>query len=197
MEALRRHIFSGSFVAVFSLLTAGIASAQSTGTTRLSGLVSGSVSGAHAAPTVGLAASHELSRWLGVEGDFSHFTGLTLVEPVCEPADRCHGSHARASTITGNAILRLPGGAKMLPYLAVGGGIAFVRRDVQRVTGSPFVRNDQRPVVSAGGGVEFLVTSKVGVGLDLRYQRIVEDPRTFRPNLRNTKRVGTTVSYRF
>ena len=60
-----------------------------------------------------------------------------------------------------------------------------------------FERHDTWPVVSVGGGFEFLVTPRVGVGLDLRFQRIVEDSGILRPNLRNTKRVGTTISYRF
>jgi opacity protein-like surface antigen len=196
---IRRPVLCGSFVAILTLAAAGAAPAQTPGHTRVSGLVSGSLSGGNAAPTVGLAASYQFSRWLGAEGDFSHFADLTLVESLCGPSDQCNSSlHARASTVTGNAIVRLPGWAKTIPYLAAGGGVAFVRRNVEgRPDFPPFVRHDKRPVVSVGGGLEFLVTPRVGVGLDLRFQRIIEDPRLFRPNLRNTTRVGTTIGYRF
>jgi hypothetical protein len=54
-----------------------------------------------------------------------------------------------------------------------------------------------KPVLSAGGGVDVPVWRALAIGLDVRYQRVSEDPALYRPNLRNLTRVGTFVGYRF
>ena len=54
-------------------------------------------------------------------------------------------------------------------------------------------------VLSAGGGFDFLVWRGLGVGLDVRYQRVFEDEPVFRaePVIKHLTRIGSVVSYRF
>jgi opacity protein-like surface antigen len=194
-----RQIFCVCAIAVAGFVAPSPAAAQSDpGATRVTARVSGTVGAGHAAPTVGAAVSYRFAPRLAVEGDLAYFPDLTLTE-FSEGAGTTSW-HARATSITANVTLEVPSPLGWLqPYLSAGGGAARVRRDTR---GLSFCdpcepRIYMKPVVSIGGGVDLLVRRGVAVGVDVRYQRVFEDERLFRPNLRNLKRIGSFVSYRF
>ena len=195
-----RRSFPIAVLASAILIIPAVAAGQmGTGPLRVGGLISGSAGAGNSALTLGASASYRLMPRLSVEGDVSHFSDLTLAEfPGPAPTQRI-SFHARTTAATVNAVFDLPGGVRWLrPYIAGGGGAALVRRDARGLSGvRPEPRNDTRPLLSAGGGVDVLLGRGVAVGLDFRYQRIYEDQASFQPNLRNLKRLGSFVSVRF
>lgn len=190
-------------------LASPAAGQSSLGSTRIAGLVSGSIGNGRSAATIGVSASYRFAPRLAVEGDFSYFSDLTLVEfsNPCPTAGACIQStqswHARVASGTVNVVTELPSGVSWLrPYIAAGGGAARVRRDVRgaiscQICGPRQPRYDTRPVLSLGGGVDFPMGHGLALGFDVRYQRVYEDATLFRPNLRDLTRVGSLVSYRF
>jgi opacity protein-like surface antigen len=198
----RRCILGAMAVALAGLTGPSQASAQDEGgPVRVAGLVSGSLGAGHSAPTVGLSGRYQLRPRLSVEGDLSHFSGLTLFVFGFPREDAGQISvRAQATSATANLVFELPGGVRWLrPYVAAGGGGARVRRELRGGDACPACRPTAytKPVVSLGGGVDFLVWHQLAVGMDVRYQRVFEDERIYRPNLRNLKRIGSLVSYRF
>jgi hypothetical protein len=184
--------------AALALVVPTLASAQSNpGSLRVGGLLSGSMAAGHAAPTIGISGSYRVAPRLSVEGDLSHFRDITLVE-FAGTVPSASSWHARATSISANVLVDLSSGSSSLrPFLAFGGGSARVRREVRGVDSCACARTDVRPLATFGGGVDVLLSSRVALGLDVRFQRVFEDPGVFRPNLRSLKRVGTVVSYRF
>jgi opacity protein-like surface antigen len=130
---------------------------------------------------------------LAVEANISRLSDLPLTEfPV--PGQDCGISslHARVTSVAANAVFDVPGGVRRLrPYLSAGGGAAGVRRDVRGTTcvsieshGMSCESNSRTETVkSAGGGFDFLVWRGLGVGLDVRYQRVFETNRFSELNL--------------
>jgi opacity protein-like surface antigen len=184
-------------VSVLGLSAATSASAQSAGKARIGGLVTSSLSLGNSAPTMGVAAGYQFTPWLGVEADYTRFSDLLMYDSfICAGAPCADRKQfAKVSSYTASAVVEFPSFAKFTPYATVGGGKAKVRRDIRG--DKSFTRTDEWNVATVGGGVEYRVSRWLAVGLDARFQRILEDQRSFRPNLRNTKRVGTTISYRF
>jgi Outer membrane protein beta-barrel domain len=202
----RVQLFGVAAIALASLIApAELAGQSDPGAIQVRGLISGSLAAGHAAPTVGVSGSYRLAPRLAVEGDVSHFSDLTLAEFMGAPSSALTSFHARLTSAMANAVIGLPDPVRWLrPYLSAGGGVARIRREVRgadvAVGLAPRLvepKVDIEPVVSVGGGVDFLLSRKVAVGIDLRYQRVFEDERLFRPNLRNLKRIGSSVSYRF
>jgi hypothetical protein len=196
----------GALIAVGLLVQAAPAAAQTTnGATRIGGFVSGAIGSGQSTSTVGLSGMYRFTRRFGVEGDLTHLSDLTVVEfPACPAGVSCGLSsfHARVSSMTANFVAEMPIGVdRVRPYLAVGGGAARIRResrDFPDASCNPCQREaEMRPVVSAGGGVDVLVWRGLGVGLDVRYQRLFEDERLFQPAIKHLTRVGSFVSVRF
>ncbi len=202
-----RHLsaFLGTAVAV-GLLQALPAAAQTTnGATRIGGFVSGAVGSGHSTSTVGLSGMYKFTPRFGVEGDLTHLADLTVAEVATCGLNNANcgiaSFHARVSSFTANFVADVPIGSRRLrPYVAVGAGAATIRREARSFPGcsEPCVSQSQtRPVVSAGGGVDFLVWRGLGLGLDVRYQRVYEDERIYRPAVKHLTRIGSLVSYRF
>jgi opacity protein-like surface antigen len=189
--------FLRTAMVVVSLCVPAVAAAQAeAGSTRVGGLVGGWLTADHAASTVGFSVSRRLSRGLALEGDLSYFSDLTLFEYTHNAS---LGSwHARTTSATANLTYTLPGGRRLRPYVLAGGGAARVGREVHDPQLCPCSSTHYvKPVVAAGGGIDVLVWRDMAVGLDARYQRVFEDQGIYRPNLRDVKRVATSISYRF
>ena len=188
---------------VLAIFIPSVATGQpAPGAIRIGGLVSGSIGAGTATPTVGVSASYRATRFFAVEGDLTRLSDVTLFDCVttrtCGP-DAFTSAHARAAVATVNVVAELPTGVSWLhPYLAAGGGAARVRREILGgFRGGSMATSRTEPVFNVGGGVDFVVWRGLALGLDARYQRVYEDQRIYRPNLRNLTRVGSVVSYRF
>jgi outer membrane protein with beta-barrel domain len=202
-----RHLPASCLVAIATalLIPALPASAQTTGgATRIGGFVSGAVGSGQSTTAVGLSGSYKFTPRFGVEGDLTHLSDLTVVEfvPTCLTGAVCGpGSfHARVSSVTANLVANVPIGVPgVRAYVAAGGGMAHIRRDVRGLGScNPCERpGENTPIISAGGGVDFLVWRGLGLGLDVRYQRVYEDESNFRPAIKHLTRIGSLVSYRF
>ena len=188
---------------VLTTIIPSVATGQpAAGAIRIGGLVSGSIGAGTSTPTVGVSVSYRFTRFFGVEGDLTRLSDVTLFD--CVTTGSCHpdaftSAHARAAVATVNFVAELPTGVSWLhPYVAAGGGAARVRREiVGGFRGGSVATTRTEPVFNVGGGVDFLVWRGLALGLDARYQRVYEDQRIYRPNLRNLTRVGSVVSYRF
>ena len=197
MSSGRRMLCATAF-AIAGLISPSLAAGQDSGLLRVAGLISGSVGAGHSATTIGLSGRYEVLPRLSMEGDLSHFSNLTLFG---FPTDTGIVSvRARVTTATANLVFELPSGVRWLrPYASAGGGAARVRRAAYDLEfcGACAPTTSTKPVVSLGGGMDVLVWRQRAVGMDVRYQRVFEDERLYRPNLRNLTRVGSFVSYRF
>ena len=141
--------------------------------------------------------------------DFGEFPGCVSVM-LCTPqilpalpfAAGNLSVHGRAALLSVNAVSEVPVRARWLrPYLVGGVGIAEVRRE-QRFENLPLrlTGTSTGPLLTIGGGVEFLLWRKVGVGVDLRYQRVFEEMQFGRSDMDedlSLTRLGSSVSYRF
>jgi opacity protein-like surface antigen len=202
----------GVGIIVASLAVPLSAAGQSVlGSTRIGGIVGGSIGTGESAAAVGISASYRVARGLAVEANISRLSDLKLQEfPVCAPGQDCGISslHARVTSVVANVVFDVPSGVRWLrPYLSAGGGAAGVRRDVRGATCVSIESHGMscesssrtETVLSAGGGFDFLVWRGLGVGLDVRYQRVFEDEPVFRvePVIKHLTRIGSVVSYRF
>lgn len=173
----------------------------------LGGGVSGSIVDGGAAPAISLTVGYGFTPHLAMEVDASYMPKLDVGDfPNCPPPRVCvrggtYSLHRQTGSISANVIARLPvGTSRIRPYLAAGGGVAQVRRQVldnQVPIRSTF--NSTGPMLTAGGGVEFLSGPRLAVGLDARYQRIFEDDTRqlfTEPDL-DLVRIGCSVRYRF
>ncbi len=135
--------------------------------------------------------------------------------PVCPPGSVCVADgplaqviggtfsvSGRAASLSVNVVSELPVRARWIrPYVVGGAGVAQVRRELQH--NFLLLRSKTTstgPMVTMGGGVDFLVWRGIGVGIDVRYQHVFEEDQFGRPdidrNLSNT-RIGSSLSYRF
>jgi opacity protein-like surface antigen len=184
---------------------------------RLGGVVSGAFGTGGPAPTVAVTAGYRFTEQFGLEVDASYMGGLDFGEfPVCAPDVLCAARSVPALTVIGGAI-SLNGRAAMLsvngvaevpvraqwlrPYVVGGVGVAEVRRE-QRFDSIPVrtTTTSTGPLLTMGGGVDFLLWRKVAVGMDFRYQYVFENDQFFRPDMdRNLTvgRLGTSISYKF
>ena len=133
----RRSFHTAALASAILIIPAVAAGQTGTGPVRIGGLISGSAGAGNSALTLGASASFRLTSKLSVEGDLSHFSDLTLAEfPGVAPNSRA-SFHARATAATVNAVFDLPAGVRWLrPYVAAGGGAAFVRRETQGLSGA-------------------------------------------------------------
>jgi Outer membrane protein beta-barrel domain len=211
---LRRtlRLLWGVGIAAASLVVPLSAAGQSVlGPTRIGGIVGGSIRSGESTTAVGITASYRVGRGVAVEADMSRLSDLKLMEFTdCEPGQGCGISslHARVTSVVASAVFGVPSGVRWLrPYLSAGFGAAGIRRDVRGATcasieshGMSCESNTRtEPVISAGGGFDFLVWRGLGVGLDVRYLRVSEDEPVFRPApaVKHLTRIGSVVSYRF
>jgi len=184
---------------------------------RVGGVVSGSFGDGGPAPTVGISAGYRFTPRLGVEVDASYMPGLDFGEfDICPPGVFCalpvtaglpvvggtQSLHGRAALVSVNGVSEIPVRAHWLrPYVVGGVGVAEVRRE-QRYDSYPirFTRTSVGPLLTAGGGVDFLVWRNVGIGVDLRYQHVFEKDQFGRSDMDHNltaTRFGSSVSYRF
>jgi len=204
-------------IAIPLLVTPVPATAQSPDSgARIGFLVGGSFGDGGQTAGIGVSAGYRFNPPLGVELNVSHLPGLDFGEfPACPPDVFCiavpvSGSviggtfslRGRATSYTVNLVSEMPTRIHWLrPYISGGGGVASVRR-VQQHTffnlGSTTSATD--PVLTVGGGVDFLVWRGLAVGVELRYLRVFEEDQFGRsdvPHNLNVTSLGSLVSYRF
>lgn len=178
----------------------------------LGGSVSGFFGEGQPAPGVGLSAAYRLTPRLGFDVESAFVPDLDLgIVPLCPPTDFCalalfragaYSVHARAASLGAHVTAKLPlMGRAIQPYISGGGGVGHVRRELRDTT-VPFrtAVKSTGPLLSAGGGVDIPLSNRLLLGVDLRYQRIVEKDRLGRSDIGHTlnmARMGTSVSYRF
>jgi opacity protein-like surface antigen len=175
---------------------------------RLGGIVSGTVGDGGASPAIELTTSYRPTPRVGLELDTSYVPKLDLGDfPNCPAGRVCvrggtFSLHARAVSLSANVVSELPVRLPwMKPYVTAGGGVAHVRRD-QRDNFFPIrsTTTSTNPTVMFGGGVDFMAGRKLGLGVDIRYQRVFTelliDSPDIEPNLILT-RLGASLSYRF
>ena len=183
---------------------------------RLGGVVSGSFGDGGPSPTVGISAGYRFTPRLAFEVDTSYMPGLDFGDiPACPPGGVCAlggplvqvvggtlSLSGRAASLSVNVVSELPLRTQWIrPYLVGGAGVAQVRRELQH--NSLPIRSTTTstgPMVTMGGGVDFLVWRGIAVGVDLRYQHVFEEDQLrtgdIESNLSLT-RVGSSISYRF
>ena len=110
-----------------------------------------------------------------------------------------------AASLGGNIVAELPWSTQRIrPYVVGGAGIAHVRRERRErwYDGRTFFStlSSTGPLITAGGGIEFLLGRRVTLAADARYQRMYEKDHfhriDIRPNL-DLVRIGSSVGYRF
>jgi opacity protein-like surface antigen len=177
---------------------------------RLGGIVSGSFGDGGPSPSIAISGGYRFNSRLGLEADISYSPKLDFGElPACPPERFCVAIiggtvslRGEAVSLAANLVSELPVGARWIrPYVVGGAGVAHVRREMRHtfyLTGSTVTATS--PLLTAGGGVEFLLGRRLGVGVDLRYQRIFGEDQFGRPDIDhnlNLTRLGSSVSYRF
>jgi opacity protein-like surface antigen len=175
---------------------------------QVGGSISGALAAGSAAPVVALTASRRVTSQLGVELDVSYAPSLDLGEfPNCPPGSVCvrggtFSLDARTTAVSAGLVARIPAGPSWArPYLVAGGGAAHVRQS-RRDNSLPLrsASTSVAPLVSLGGGVDFLLAPRVSVAVETRYQRLFETILPARPERKSSldlTRIGATVSYRF
>ncbi len=114
------------------------------------------------------------------------------------------GDDGRAAMFTTNVRVDIPAiGARLVPYVIGGGGVAHVRDTVaitaaDPVPGLPVVipprsvtESSTALALTGGGGASVLVADHVSIDIDLRYMRLLA------ARDRNMGRFGIGFSYRF
>jgi opacity protein-like surface antigen len=179
---------------------------------RLGGIVSASFGEGQPAPGLGVSAGYRITPRLGVEVEAAYVPDLDLgTVPLCPPGAYCalgtfragsYAVHARALSLTVNLRANLPFRTQAIqPYVSGGAGVGHIRRDL-RDTGLPFhlAVKSTGPLVTGGGGVDVALSNRVVLGIDLRYQRILEEDQLQRSDIGhnlNIARLGSSVNYRF
>jgi opacity protein-like surface antigen len=189
--------------------------------THIAGFVSGLVGDGGTRPMFGVSAGYRLTRYAGFEFDAAYSSGLRLGEKtrnlvipaggairpgdtlICAIPEGCpitQRLHDRGDLflVTTNAVVAIPSRLPWLrPYLVGGAGAGNLSRDVDYVTPqdpqSRTVRNtDTRPVIGAGGGVEFQRPDGFAIGIDARYFHFFGSESRL-----HFARLGARASYRF
>jgi opacity protein-like surface antigen len=178
---------------------------------RLTGFVTGSFGDGGPAPTVGLTAGYPLASRMRVELDASYVRNLDFGRFFsCPPEKICVAVvsfpftlRGEAISVGGNVVAELPGGARRIrPYVLGGAGVAHIQRTERFESFFPTRRTltSTGPLLTAGAGVDFLLGSRVALGVDVRYRRLFEKDQLQRsdipPNLDLT-RIGSSIGYRF
>jgi opacity protein-like surface antigen len=209
--------FRLSAVLLSCLIVPSLAAAQpSERGPRLGGILSGSFGEGGSAPAIGVAGGYRFTPGMGLEVDASYMPGLDFGDfPSCPAGHVCIATtvpalavlggafslHGRAAMLSVNVVSELPVRAQWIrPYVVGGAGIAEVRRE-QRYENRPlFTTTSTGPLLTMGGGVDFLLSRRIAVGVDLRYQHVFEEDQFGRPDTdRNLSvtRLGSSVSYQF
>lgn len=170
---------------------------------------------------VGAGFGYLTSRRVGLELDVSYVPSLDFDDVVVPaivifPPINVTAS-GRIIGLTTHVVGVLPGsGPRLRACVLAGGGIADVERRV-RISYEPFVfpdfgaelealgltvvpfprdveqrRSHTKVVLSAGGGFEYEVTRRLGLGLTVKYQRLFSDPGAM-----DNARVGMRVTWGF
>jgi len=178
---------------------------------RISGFMTASFGDGGPAPTIGLTAGYPLLSSMRVELDASYVRNLDFGQFFSCPPDRICAAVASfpftlrgdAVSLGGNLVAELPRLTRRIrPYVLGGAGVAHIRR-TERF--DSFFRSRRTltstgPMLTAGAGIDFLLGSRVAVGVDIRYRRLLEKDQFQRsdipPNLDLT-RIGSSISYRF
>lgn len=179
---------------------------------RITGFMSASFGDGGPAPTIGLTTGYPLLSRMRVELDASYVRNLDFGKFFSCPPDRICAAVAsfpftlrgEAVSLGGNVVSDLPWHARRIrPYVLAGAGVAHIRRtehydSLFRATRRTLAST--APLLTAGGGIDFLLGSHVAVGVDVRYRRLFEKDQFQRsdipPNLDLT-RIGSSISYRF
>ena len=206
---VRRRCIS---LAVLGLLAAPLmAFAQDRG--RIAASVSSAFGDGGPAPAVALAAAYPLISSLRLEVEGTFVRNLDFGQYYsCPPNAICAAVVSFPFTVTGdaaslggNVVAELPWPTRRVrPYVVGGAGIAHVRR--QRLetrfdrTTTLTTLSSTAPLLTVGGGVEFLLGDRVVLGADARYQRMYEKDQFHRidipPNV-DFVRVGSSIGYKF
>ena len=165
------------------------------------------------APAVALAAAYPVFSRVRLEVEGTYVRSLDFGSyQSCPPTLFCAAVVSFPFTLTGdaaslggNVVAELPWRARRIrPYVVAGAGMAHVRRErLERwYDGRTFFStlSSTGPLITAGGGVEFLLGRGVTLAADARYQRTYEKDQFHRidipPNL-DLVRIGSSVGYRF
>lgn len=198
-------------IAVLAVLAAPLtASAQQA---RITASVSSAFGDGGPAPAVAVAASYPVLRGVRVEAEGTYVHSLDFGQYYsCPPSAICVAVASFPFTVTGNAaslggnvVAELPWRARRVrPYVVGGAGLAHVRR--QRLetrfnrTTMLTTLSSTAPLLTVGGGVEFLAGDRLVLGADARYQRMYEKDQFHRidipPNV-DLLRIGSAIGYRF
>ena len=180
---------------------------------RISASLSSAFGDGGPAPALALAAQHPLFSHVRIEVEGTYLRGLDFGQyHSCPPDVICAAVVSFPFTLTGdaaslggNVVAELPWrGPRIRPYLTGGAGIAHVRRERLETrfdrTRTLTTLSSTAPLLTVGGGVEFLVGSRLVLSADARYQRLYENDQFHRvdipPNL-DLVRIGSAVGYRF
>ncbi len=165
------------------------------------------------APVVTLGASYPILRGVRIEAEGTYVRNLDFGQyQSCPPQAICAAVVSFPFTVTGDAaslggniVAEVPWRTRRIrPYIVGGAGIAHVRR--QRLetrfdrTTTLTTLSSTAPLLTGGGGVEFLLGDRVVLGADARYQRMYEKDQFHRidipPNV-DFVRVGSSIGYKF
>ena len=193
--------------------------ARSPLTRDLGGFVSGSFGDGGPTPAVGINATIRVTEVLRFEVDGSYRPDLDFGQiPLCAPNLMCalmttggptglfragsYNVHARARSATVSLVTDLPiRFGSMQPYIAAGGGLANVRRELRDTEfPSAITRTSTDPMVTIGGGIDVPLTGRIVIGLDARFERVFSEQQFDRPDMPedlNLTRVGVVIRYRF
>jgi opacity protein-like surface antigen len=196
-------------ILIACLLFAVSASAQP----RLTAVVSSALGDGGPAPAFAAAVAHPLFRNVRLEVEGTFVRNLDFGQYYSCPPDRICALVAsfpfrlsgNATSVGGNLVAQVPWHTRRIrPYLVGGAGLAHVRRrSVETRFGSGTIvtnTSSNAPLLTAGGGVEFLLGDRFVVGADARYQRMYEKDQFHRidipPNV-DFMRIGSAIGYRF
>jgi hypothetical protein len=198
-----------------TLLVPTFVSAQVPERPALGGFVSGSVGDGGPTGAVGISGVVPVTPALSVEVDASYLPRLDFGEiPLCPPDVFCiltgsntlragsYSVHGRSRSVAVSVVSRLPFSlGVMVPYVAAGGGVANVRREL-RDTQLPFSvsRTSTDPMITIGGGVDVPMTRRIMFGVEGRYERAFGDDQFGRDDVAQDltlTRVTLVVRYRF
>jgi opacity protein-like surface antigen len=211
MTRLSRFILAGGILVAGFLAPISVSAQTSEG--RLIAVVSSAFGDGGPAPALAVIASYPLFSRVRLEAEGTFVRSLNFGEyQSCPPNAVCAAVVSFPFTVTGNAaslggnvVAEMPWRTKRIrPYLVGGAGVAHVRRErlETRFNGTKTLTtlSSTAPLLTAGGGVNFLLGTRVVLGADVRYQRMYERDQFHRidipPNL-DLVRIGSAIGYRF